>query len=305
MGQEIESEEIRFGYGRLRGTLHHPQRLTKGRAPAIVLGGELSAVREHDLLRYAEHFARAGFFALAFDFRGFGLSSGEAFGPGVATLRQLADPAEQIEDYREAVSFVRGLADVDPDRVAVWGAGLSGGHVVQLAAEDPHIGAIVSQAPVVSGRDSVLDAPGDASSDTRLPVIPEPDSSLPAVFQGADARRYFDSRRALAMSWRNHLLRGSIDLIRSYDPIEAMPQISSPLLMLVAADDDVCHSDLQVLAYRRAPQPKRLHVVQGGHFSFYEETFPEAAAVASAWLSEHLHDQAEANARADFFNSMF
>jgi hypothetical protein len=304
--QDVPSEEVAFGRGLLRGRLYHPLRMTKGRAPAVVLGHDLSGVKEQDLLRFAESFARAGFFALAFDYRGFGASSGEAFGPAVADLRQLADPAEQVEDYRAAVAFVRSLPGVDPDRVGLWGAGLAGGHVVMVAVDDPYIGAVVSQGPIVSGRESILDDPALLPDAAVVAVTPEPaHPDRPAVFRGADALRYFESRRAAAPTWRNELLRGSVELTRSYEPIEAISGVSAPLLMIVAADDDVGHADLQVLAYRRASHPKRLHVVQGGHFSFYDQNFHEAASVAIAWFSKHLQDEAENNARAALYDAFF
>jgi len=303
MYEEVPSQEVAFGRGQIRGRLFRPLRMTQGPAPAVVLGHDLSGVKEQDLFRYAEFFARAGFYALAFDYRTFGASAGEAFGPAVADLRQLADPLEQIEDYRAAVAFLRGQKGVHPDRVGLWGAGLAGGHVLMVAADDPLIGAVVSQGPIVSGRESVA---GAATPHPIVPVTPDADHpDRPAVFSGADARRYFETRRPTAPSWRNELLRGSLELVRSYEPISSVGAVSAPLLMVLAADDDVGHADLQVLAYRLAAHPKRLHVLQGGHFSFYDENFQQAANAASAWFSQHLHDDAESEARRALYDSFF
>jgi hypothetical protein len=305
MYQEVPSQEVSFGRGQIRGRLFQPLRMTHGPAPAVVLGHDLSGVKEQDLLRFAEFFARAGFYALAFDYRTFGESAGEAFGPAVADLRQLADPLEQIEDYRAAVAFLRALNGVHPDRVGLWGAGLAGGHVLMVAADDPLIGAVVSQSPIVSGRESVAEAPS-AAPHPIVSVTPDADHpDRPAVFSGADARRYFETRQSAAPSWRNELLRGSVELVRSYEPIAAIGAVSAPLLMVLAADDDVGHADLQVLAYRLAAHPKRLHVLQGGHFSFYDENFQQAANAASAWFSQHLHDDAESEARLALYDSLF
>ena len=45
------------------------------------------------------------------------------------------------------IAWARGLNGVDPDRIVLFGSSFSGGHVLQIAATDPRIAAVISQAP--------------------------------------------------------------------------------------------------------------------------------------------------------------
>src|ERR1035441_8186503 len=102
-----------------------------------------TGVREQRLDAYAERFAAAGLAALVFDYRHFGASGGEP--------RQLLDIGRQLADWRAAIAYVRGLEGIDPERIALWGSSFSGGHVIELAARDHRIAAVVAQMPFVDG----------------------------------------------------------------------------------------------------------------------------------------------------------
>ena len=86
--------------GELAAWLWHPE----GATGAVVLGHGLSAVRDQRLPAYAERFAEAGLAALLFDYRHFGASGGEP--------RQLLDIRRQLEDWRTALAYARGLDGV-------------------------------------------------------------------------------------------------------------------------------------------------------------------------------------------------
>src|SRR2546423_9477479 len=92
-----------------------------GPHPIVLLAHGFGALRDARLSAYAERFAAAGLAALVFDFRHFGASGG--------TPRQLLDVPRQLEDYRAAVAFARGLDGIDPEGVVLWGTSFSGGHV--------------------------------------------------------------------------------------------------------------------------------------------------------------------------------
>ena len=110
---------------------------------AVVLAHGWTGVREQRLDAYAARFADAGLAALVFDYRHFGASSGQP--------RQLLDIKRQLADWAAAVSFARSRAEIDSARIAVWGTSFSGGHVVETAARDPQIAAVVAQAPFADG----------------------------------------------------------------------------------------------------------------------------------------------------------
>ena len=102
----------------LRGRLYPGK--GSGPRPAVVMAHGFTAVAAQ-LEPQARACAEAGYTVLAYDNYGFGLSEGYP--------RQEVDPARQVRGYRDAVSCVRGLADVRGDRIALWGSSFSGGHV--------------------------------------------------------------------------------------------------------------------------------------------------------------------------------
>jgi dienelactone hydrolase len=122
---------------RLAGYLHRPAD-ARGVLPCVVMGHGFSGTQDR-LFEIAGRFAAAGLPSLTFDYRSFGESGG--------VPRQLVDVRGQLEDWRAAIHFVRDLDEVDPERVALWGSSLGGGHVVRVAADDPRIAAVVAQMP--------------------------------------------------------------------------------------------------------------------------------------------------------------
>lgn len=100
-------------------------------------------IRAARLDAFAERFRQAGVAALVFDYRHHGTSEGRP--------RGLIDIAKQREDYRAAITYVRGLAGINPHKVAVWGTSFSGGHVLSVVADDHRIAAGVLTNPYVDG----------------------------------------------------------------------------------------------------------------------------------------------------------
>src|SRR5262245_62841954 len=86
--------------------------------PGIVLCHGFTGLRGGILPDYAKVFAQAGFVALTFDYRGFGGSQGTKWG---------LIPLEQIDDIRNAITYLQGQAEVDADRIGLGGRGVGGG----------------------------------------------------------------------------------------------------------------------------------------------------------------------------------
>lgn len=126
-----------------------------GPRPAIILAHGFGGVIHEPLLRYAEHFARAGLVAICFDYRTFGRSGGQH--------RQWMDIPRQQEDWRAVIDWARAQPGIDPDRVAIWGTSFSGGHVMDLARDAP-VAAAIAQAPFADGRANT----GDPKTTFRL-----------------------------------------------------------------------------------------------------------------------------------------
>jgi alpha-beta hydrolase superfamily lysophospholipase len=131
----------------------------------VVMAGGAGIAKELATDRFAARFHAAGFSVLAFDYRGFGRSGGAP--RGVVNVRT------QLDDWAAAVEAGRDLEEVDADRVGIWGASLSGGHVLRVAARDHGIAAVVAQNPLTDG---LLALPNALRHETlavalRFPII--------------------------------------------------------------------------------------------------------------------------------------
>ena len=114
---------------------------TDSNGAGVVLAHGFCGTIDTGLTAYAEAFAQAGFHALVFDYRGFGLSDGAP--------RQFVSVPRQRQDWRNAIATLRGHANVNADRIGLWGMSFSGGHVIHMAHGDPKIRAVVSQVPMI------------------------------------------------------------------------------------------------------------------------------------------------------------
>ena len=88
-----------------------------------------------------------GFAALIFDYRRMGASDGEP--------RQHIDPWDQIEDFKNAITFASNQPELDSDRIGIWGISYSGGHVLIIGATDPRVKAVVSNVAVIDGYETM------------------------------------------------------------------------------------------------------------------------------------------------------
>jgi pimeloyl-ACP methyl ester carboxylesterase len=126
---------------------------TRGR-PAVVMAHGFGGTKDSGLEPFARRLAAAGLDVLAFDYRGFGASEG--------TPRQTISIKRQLRDYHCAIDTVQGMAGVDGQRIALWGASMSGGHVLNVAAARGDVAAVVALTPLTSGI-----AAGRASAGSR------------------------------------------------------------------------------------------------------------------------------------------
>lgn len=274
-----------------RGWLYTPADAT-GPSPTIVMAHGFSAVKEQRLDRFAEAFAEAGFASLVFDYRGLGASDGQP--------RQDLDPAAQIADYRNAISFARGLPLVDPERIGIWGTSYSGAHVLMVGALDRRVKCVVSQVPLIDGWESMARLGGEAGREAMVQQLiaereriyrGEPAAMIPVVDEAggmaalatADSWEWFQLSAQTAPNWRNQVTLRSLERLLDYAPGRFIDRIAPTPLLIIAAAQDFLPLDIAERAFAHAGEPKQLKVLPAGHFSPYE---PPLFASASGWAIE-------------------
>lgn len=141
--------EIPSAKDRMVGWLYSSEKYTASNpGPAIVLAHGLGGTKELQLDVYADKFNKLGYTCVVFDYRCSGASTG--------LPRGLVDFAKQQEDWHAALEYTRQLDNVDPERVGIFGTSFGGGHVIQVAAADKRIKAVISQCPFTDGIESSL-----------------------------------------------------------------------------------------------------------------------------------------------------
>lgn len=263
-----------------------------GPHPCVLLAHGFAGIREARLPAYAERFAAAGLAAVVFDYRHFGASSGRP--------RQLLEVGRQLEDWHAALAAVRAMPEIDPDRVGLWGTALSGGHVVEVAASDGRIAAVVAQVPHADGL-ATSRAQGGAAAARLLPAVSRdlfhaalgrqphrirvvgPPGSV-AAMTSRDAEPGYRALIPPGVDWDDTVAaRGVLEAAR-YRPLRSAPRVDCPLLVVVARRDALTPPDAGRRMAEQAPRGEWTSL-DAGHFDVY---LGEAFEQAVAWQCEFL-----------------
>ncbi len=247
-----------------------------GPHPCVVMAHGFSAVREQRLDAYAERFAAAGMAVLVFDYRHFGASQGEP--------RQLLSIARQLADWHAAVAHARNLPEVDAARVAVWGTSFSGGHVVAVAAKDPAIAAVVSQAPFTDGAAAIAAGGARHALDLTvaglrdgvnvllrrdpwyLPAVGPPGSV--AVMTAPEAEPGLALIDPAGSTWQNRVAGRIALTVGAYRPYAKFHKLRQPVFVAVCDDDATTPPGPAVKAAEKSPNAQLVRYPIG-HFEIY------------------------------------
>ncbi len=279
---------------RLSGHLYLPDDRKEGeRRPAVVLAHGYTGVKELILPAYAERFAGQGWVALTFDYRGFGTSEGQRG-------RLLA--LEQVEDIRNAVTYVRTRSEVDPERIGLWGTSYGCGLVVHAAAFDERVKAVVAQIGIADGMTSATRALSEQQvqalrmgieQDRKQRVLTGRGMYVDpfAIIPDPEMIAFFESHLAAAPQAKTQILLQYVEAHIEFSPISVVDRIAPRALLIIAAEHDViCPADELKRMYDRAGEPKKYALVEGvTHFECYEgEGMERTCAEAIEWYKAHL-----------------
>lgn len=286
----MRTDPVDFHSGgvRLHGYLHRPDD-PAGRLPAIVQGPGWLGLADAKLYQpYHQAFTDAGFAVLIFDYRGFGASDGD---------RGTLSPVWQLEDWRNAIAYVRGRDDMDPERVAIFGSGgTGGGNAILAAAAEPSVRATISQVPVSDGRDWLHRMRAEHEWVAFLASVEEDRRARAATGSGTTVHPRegimveTPERRASAVkSDVDARIPTQIPLsaaqgILEYRPIDVADRVRG--LMVIAVEDDaVTPTDHAVALYERAPAPKKLVLQRNTtHYAAYKQNAAQVIPLMVEWL---------------------
>ena len=298
--------EFRSGGDLVRADMYLPD--GGGPFPTIVMAGGWCYVKELRQPQYAEAFVEAGFAALVFDYRRIGASEGEP--------RQHLDPWDQIEDYKNAISYLETRADVDPSRIGAWGISYSGGHVLILGATAPRVRCVVSNVAVVDGWNTMCrDHGSERFRELRQLIAADRSkrfstgeygyitmSSAPAdtlaTWPFEEVREVFEElQRTQAPRHEHRSTIASVEQLLDYSVYPYLGRlVNTPTLMVIAHQDDITMWDLETDVFNRIPTPqKKLAVLPDtSHMTLYSNLSALALAAhwAAQWFTEYLMEPA-------------
>jgi len=275
----------------------------------LILGHGFGGTKD-GLEGQSQYFASAGYAVLTIDYRFFGQSEGEPRG-------QLF-PLEEVEDMRNAITYLQKRPEVDPNRIGIWGTSFGGGVVIYVASVDRRVKVVVSQAPIVNGRtwmkslraegewDALLDRLDadragryETGVSARIPLggpsldaaMPTSDSEQLRIERAGDTPIGRYTRMVAEHSPRLQLTLESIERIIEFMPDQFIHLIGPrPLRIITPALRDVVHPLDQIYqAFRRANEPKDLVLLPVEQYDIYAEGGIETAnASALEWFDRYL-----------------
>lgn len=295
--------EFQSGGDTVRGHLYRPD--GDGPHPVVVMAGGWCYVRELVQPVYAEQFAANGIAALVFDYRRLGASDGQP--------RQHIDPHDQIEDYRNAITWVAEHDDIDAERISVWGISYSGGHALIVGATDWRVKNVMSVVPVVDGYVNMRRVHGTVGFRTLQEAVRADRvnryrtgeygyMAMSTTRVGEELctwpfpetyEAFNELKRTVAPAHEHRNTIASTEMLMSYSVYPFLGRLlDTPVLMVLAEGDDLTLWDKEMDVFARIPtQKKELHVVQmATHMELYSNrsSLERAAEKCGAWLAEQI-----------------
>lgn len=303
----MAQREVEFTSGgeTVRGDLLLPD--GDGPFPVVVMAGGWCYVKELRQPQYAQDFVRRGFAALIFDYRRMGASDGQP--------RQHIEPWDQIEDYKNAITFVSSLPEIDASRIGIWGISYSGGHVLIVGATDPRVKSVVSNVPVIDGYETMWRMHGtvrfrmvkeliaeerlkrtDSGTHSYMPMsgTPTGPDDVLSVWPDDDVKKVFEELQATQAPRHEHRNTiASIERLMEYNAAPYAKQLLNvPVMMIVADGDDITMWDQEIAAFDAIPSSRKELVVLPAisHMTLYSNVtaLDYAAAAAGSWFSRTL-----------------
>ena len=272
---------------------------TQSKTAGVVLGQGWAGTH-FSIEKYASRFAEKGLVAMVIDYRGWGMSDGypsiaapeRVFGDHlrddkryetvkgeVTVKRTRLLPLKQVEDYRNAISFLQGEPGVDPERIGVWGSSFAGGNSITVAGLDARVKAVAVQVPAI-GSTTAPGPPYKLQGRLLDDAISRARTNKGGDFEtGFSFRRRVDTETSQATAEHNAM---------SYVQYIGM----RPVMFIVAEKEELINNERSAkAAYNLLKGPKEYIEVPGiTHFEMYiGEPFERSSNAAGDWFVKHLN----------------
>ena len=272
---------------KINGFLHQAQGAKPGeRRPAFMaLHGFGSNCTSSNSVLPAEMLSQWGYAVLRFDFRGCGESEGK---------RANTICLEQVEDTRNALSFLQTRPEIDPTRIALVGSSFGAAVAVYAGGVEERVAAVISSGGWGDG----------ATKFRKQHASPEAWKRFTDMMARGKEERARTGKASIVPRYdivpiperlRGHLAQNSI-MEFTFETVESMYDFRAndvvgkiaprPLLLLHASNDSVTPTEQSVVLFQHARQPTDLHLIADvDHFMFSHEN-PRVVAIIRDWLAK-------------------
>lgn len=243
--------------------------------PVIVMAHGLGSTRDMRLDEYAYRFAEAGFACFLFDYRNNGDSEGNE--------RYRINVKEQLEDWNNAIEFVKNLDKTDCNNIFLFGTSFSGGHIITLSSKRDDITAAIAQCPYTDTAASVFAVPVItqlklfftlcADFVTRLfghkimvKLADKPNRT--ALMVDKEYEKYFEAMAGKSKTFKNITPVATILEFFKYCPGKYAEKVKCPIYYAVCENDTVAPAK-KTLEYVKKSRYGTIKKYPYGHFDIY------------------------------------
>lgn len=212
-------------------------------------------------------------------------------------------PRRHLQDWSAALAHVRKLPQVDSSRVILWGSSFSGGHVLQTAAEDGNVAAVIAQVPHVSGLASVAKVPLASLVKLSVAALRDVAGSLvgkpyysrivgrPGELAAMSTPEAWDGYMALfpeGVRWENKVLSRIFLELPLYSPGRFASRVKAPTLVVAGRQDSVTPPKAAQRAAAKLPQGE-FELLESNHFQPYvDEMFEKNIGLQLGFLKRKV-----------------
>ena len=290
----VEPLYVKSGQEVIAADFYKPR--TEHKPAVILMAHGLAGIRQFKLVQYAKRFAQSGYAVVLFDYRYWGGSTGRP--------RELVSIKQQLEDWRTMIHHVAERKSINSRKMVLWGTSLSGGYVLDLAAELKSIQAVIAQVPFLDGAESAKRYPlsllpkalKESSQDymgakvgmaPRLMPVTEPRSM--SYFPSPEAYSGYQSLLNPDYYWSGSIPAREFFNLMRYRPIQNVRKINIPVLFIAAKHDTLIPIESSREAATNIAPFVHYHEWDMKHFDIYhDEWFEKSVATQLEFLHQHI-----------------
>ena len=282
----------------INGWLYLPEE-TSTPVSCVIMSHGFGGTKDMLLESYALRFRQAGIATLTYDYRYFGTSEGEP--------RQLFLISNQLEDLSAAIKYARSIAEIDPDKIALWGTSAGGGYGLIIASKDKKIACVIGQCPALDNEadgEMALEREGIGfflrllvhaqrdmgryrfgMSPHKVPIVGKPGSLAIIAAPGA----YEGYSKLVSPGFINEVCARILLRAYGHNPIDYAKDVQCPVLLQICEKDNLVSEKSYKGMAKILGELAQVKKYPIGHFDIYlGENFEKAVSDQIEFLKKHL-----------------